>query len=90
MPRDGFNAQQWIGQQLWCDGKIGMYFGVSHRRGRPAELPSITLPEASKNRFRWARRSPHLGNETPVANLHRSHPPEYFSLGSSRPVAPSF
>ena len=24
-PRDGFDAQQWIGHQPWCDGKIGMY-----------------------------------------------------------------
>lgn len=24
-PQDGFDAQQWIGRQPWCNGKIGMY-----------------------------------------------------------------
>lgn len=28
-PRDGHDAQQWIGQQAWCNGKIGM-FGQSY------------------------------------------------------------
>src|SRR5215831_8310984 len=27
--QDGFDTQQWIGQQPWCDGKIGM-FGTSY------------------------------------------------------------
>ncbi len=27
--RDGYDAQQWIGEQPWCDGKIGMY-GTSY------------------------------------------------------------
>ena len=24
-PQDGYDAQQWIGRQPWCNGKIGMY-----------------------------------------------------------------
>ncbi len=24
-PRDGYDAQQWIGAQPWCDGNLGMY-----------------------------------------------------------------
>ncbi len=24
-PRDGYDTQQWIGRQPWCNGKIGMY-----------------------------------------------------------------
>ncbi|MBX3071047.1 MAG: CocE/NonD family hydrolase [Thermomicrobiales bacterium] len=27
--RDGYDTQQWIGQQPWCDGNIGM-FGISY------------------------------------------------------------
>jgi len=27
--RDGFDTQEWIGRQAWCDGKIGM-FGTSY------------------------------------------------------------
>ncbi len=28
-PRDGFDAQQWVGQQPWCNGKVGT-FGQSY------------------------------------------------------------
>src|SRR3954468_8639860 len=28
-PRDGYDAQQWVGEQDWCDGKVGM-FGQSY------------------------------------------------------------
>ncbi len=28
-PRDGFDTQEWLGKQPWCDGKIGT-FGISY------------------------------------------------------------
>ena len=28
-PQDGYHAQQWLGQQAWCNGKIGT-FGISY------------------------------------------------------------
>lgn len=41
-PRDGYDAQQWIGVQPWCDGKIGM-FGQSYN----AFTQIMTAPLAS-------------------------------------------
>ncbi|NLY00948.1 MAG: CocE/NonD family hydrolase [Rhodopirellula sp.] len=41
-PRDAYDAQQWIGQQLWCDGKIGM-FGQSYN----AFTQTMSAPLAS-------------------------------------------
>jgi putative CocE/NonD family hydrolase len=40
--RDGYDTQQWIGQQPWCDGKIGM-FGRSY----PAYTQVISAPYRS-------------------------------------------
>jgi uncharacterized protein len=37
--RDGYDTQQWIGQQAWCDGKIGM-FGRSY----PAYTQVVSAP----------------------------------------------
>src|SRR5882762_7548984 len=40
--RDGYDTQQWIGKQSWCDGKIGM-FGRSY----PAYTQVVTAPYRS-------------------------------------------
>lgn len=41
-PKDGFEAQQWIGKQPWCDGGIGM-FGQSYN----GFTQTMTTPLAS-------------------------------------------
>jgi hypothetical protein len=41
--RDGYDVQQWIGRQSWCNGKIGM-FGVSY----PAYTQVAPAPYRSK------------------------------------------
>jgi uncharacterized protein len=40
--RDGYDTQQWIGKQPWCDGKMGM-FGRSY----PAYTQVVTAPYRS-------------------------------------------
>jgi putative CocE/NonD family hydrolase len=40
--RDGYDTQEWIGQQKWCNGKIGM-FGRSY----PAYTQVVTAPYRS-------------------------------------------
>ena len=50
-PRDGYDAQQWIGKQPWCDGKIGMFGGASSgsafRWSAPRSAPSPASTAAS-------------------------------------------
>ncbi len=58
-PRDGFNAQQWIGEQVWRDGMIGMYGATP---GVGARLNSST--ETTKRMSSAPVGRPHPGNET--------------------------
>jgi putative CocE/NonD family hydrolase len=43
---DGYDTQQWIGEQSWCDGRIGMsgasYLGMVQWMSAPHASPSLT------------------------------------------------
>lgn len=43
--RDGYDMQQWIGEQVWCNGKIGTFGGsyVGFTQWMPAQLQSPYL-----------------------------------------------
>jgi len=53
--RDGYDTQQWIGQQTWCDGKVGMfgrsYPGFTQLLPAPYRSPYVKaiMPEAAQS-----------------------------------------
>lgn len=53
--RDGYDTQQWIGQQPWCDGKVGMfgrsYPGFTQVLPAPYRSPYVKaiMPEAAQS-----------------------------------------